>query len=103
VGGKVIEKIVVMIKPGEGGGFLVHSPEERKFFKDFADAQSHGVKIGKEIAYKRAESSGASNIETMVEKDDKYSDYLGQGEETKDEDKLFIESRLEVTAVGKPW
>lgn len=103
VGGKVIEKIVVMIKPGEGGGFLVHSPEERKFFKDFNDAQSYGAKIGKEIAYKRAESSGASNIETMVEKDDKYSDYLGQGEETKDEDKLFIESRLEITAVGKPW
>ena len=103
VGGKVIEKIVVMVKPGDGGGFLVHSPTERKFFKDFEDAQSYGQEVGQEIAYERAASSGASNIRTVVEKNDKYSDYLGQGEDTKDEDKLFIESRIEVTAVGKPW
>lgn len=103
VGGKVIEKIVVLVKPGEGGGFLVHSPAERKFFKDFDKAQSYGREIGQKIAYKRAASSGASNIKTVVEKNDKYSDYLGQGEDTKDEDKLFIESRIEVTAVGKPW
>ena len=103
VGGKVIEKVVVMVKPGEGGGFIVHTPEERKFFKDFKEAQSYGKEIGEEIAFNRAESSGASNIKTFIKKEDKYSDYLGQGEETKDEDKLFIESRIEVTAVGKPW
>ncbi|MGM0446092.1 MAG: hydantoinase/oxoprolinase family protein [Bacillota bacterium] len=103
VGGKVIEKVVVLVKPGQGGGFLVHTPNERKFFKDFKEAQDFGKEIGKEIAVSQAKSSGASNIETHVKKHDKYSDFYGEGKQTKDEDKLFIESRIEVTAVGKPW
>lgn len=103
VGGKVIEKVIVLIKPGEGGGFNVHTPEERKFFKQFDQAQEYGKKTGEKLAYNKAKSSGASNIETVIDKYDKYSDYLGQGKETKDEDKLFIESKIEVTAVGKPW
>lgn len=103
VGGKVIEKVVILIKPGDGGGFTVHTPKERKFFKDFKEAQTFGKKIGEKLAYQKAESAGASNIDITVDKNDKYSDYLGQNEDTKDEDKLFIESRLEITAVGKPW
>ncbi len=103
VGGKVIEKVVILIKPGEGGGFSVHTPNERKFFKDFKKAQSFGKEIGEKLAYQKAESAGASNIDITVNKNDKYSEYLGQTEDTKEEEKLFIESRLEVTAVGKPW
>jgi len=103
VGGKVIEKVIVMIKPGEGGGFIVHSPEERKYFKEFKKAQTYGEEMGEEIAHKKATNSGASNIKIVTERKDKYSEFLGQGKQTKDEDKLFIESRLEITAVGKPW
>ncbi len=103
VGGKVIEKVIILIKPGEGGGFSVHTPQERKFFKDFKKAQSFAKKIGEKLAYQKADSAGASNIEINIAKDDKYSEYLGQNENTKDEEKLFIESRIEITAVGKPW
>lgn len=103
VGGQVIEKVIILIKPGEGGGFIVHTPEERQFYKDFKKAQAEGRALGEKIAYQKAENSGASKINISVEKKDKYSDYLGQGEKTKDKDKLFIESRLEITAVGKPW
>ena len=103
VGGKVIEKITVLVKPGQGGGFIVHTPNERKFFKDFNEAQDFGENIGKEIAVSQAKSSGASNIKTHINKRDKYSDFYGEGKQTKNEDKLFIESKIEVTAVGKPW
>lgn len=103
VGGKVIEKVVILIKPGDGGGFTVHTPQERKFFKDFKKAQSFGEEKGKNLAYQKAESAGASNIDISIDRNDKYSEYLGQNETTKEEDKLFIESRLEITAVGKPW
>ncbi|MCF8008462.1 MAG: hydantoinase/oxoprolinase family protein, partial [Halanaerobiales bacterium] len=102
VGGEVIEHITVMIKPGDGGGFLVHTPLERKFFKKLKDAVSYAKNEGENIAVKRAESSKASNIETKIIKDDKYSDYLGQSNKNKD-DKIFIESRLTITAIGKPW
>ena len=103
VGGKVIEKITVLVKPGQEGGFIVHTPNERKFFKDFIEAQEFGKTIGKEIAIKQASNSGASKIETHIKNYDKYSDFYGEGKQTKDEDKLFIESKIEVTAVGKPW
>ncbi|MCF8001663.1 MAG: hydantoinase/oxoprolinase family protein, partial [Halanaerobiales bacterium] len=103
VGGKVIEKVIILIKPGEGGGFSVHTPNKREFFKEFKKAHTFGKEIGEKLAYQKAEAAGASNIEITIDKNDKYSDYLGQNEDTKDEDKLFIESRLEITAVGKPW
>lgn len=102
VGGEVIEHITVMIKPGDGGGFLVHTPSERKFFKKLKDAANFAKDKGKDIAVRRAESSGASNIETKIIKDDKYSDYVGQNAKNKD-DQIFIESRLTITAIGKPW
>src|SRR6056297_2353993 len=95
VGGKVIEKITVLVKPGQEGGFIVHTPNERKFFKDFIEAQEFGKTIGKEIAIKQASNSGASKIETHIKNYDKYSDFYGEGKQTKDEDKLFIESKIE--------
>ncbi len=102
VSGKVVERAVVIIKPGEQGGFLVHTPEGRRGFIGFEEAMEYGRKRGKEYVHEQAQGSGAYDIEIVVDQYDKYSDYLGQSSD-RIEDKLFIESRLEISAVGRPW
>jgi N-methylhydantoinase A/oxoprolinase/acetone carboxylase beta subunit len=102
VSGKVVERAVVIIKPGEKGGFLVHTPEKRKGFIDFKAALDYGHQKGREYVYRQAQSSGASGIEIVIDQHDKYSNFPGQNSD-RIEDKLFIESRLEISGVGRPW
>ncbi len=102
VSGKVVERLLVIIKPGENGGFLVHTPDGRKSFIQYEEAVAHGKKKGRELVYQQAVSSGAREIEIFWEQHNKYSNFAGQNSE-KVEDKLFIESRIEFSAVGKPW
>ncbi len=101
VSGKIIERIEVFIKPGKGGGFIVHTPEERKSFIKYEEALSYGREKGKNFALEQADYAGASDIEVLIDQNDKYSKLPGQIEE--DKDKLFIESKLNISAVGKPW
>ena len=91
VSGKVLERVVVVIKPGEGGGFLVHTPRERRSFIEYEEAVSWGEEKGRKYAHEQARFSGARDIEVILDRRDKFSG------------PLFIESILENTAVGRPW
>jgi len=101
VSGQIVERIEVYIKPGKGGGFIVHTPEERKSFIEYEKAIKYGREKGKNFALKQADYAGASDIEVFINQNDKYSKLPGQIDE--DKDKLFIESKLNISAVGKPW
>lgn len=106
VSGKTVERILILIKPGEGGGFIIHAPWGRKAFMDYEDAGTYALQEGRAYAREQATVAGAADIEIFVDRQDHYSN-LAQtgdaGEDTGMEHKLFIESVIEISAVGRPW
>jgi N-methylhydantoinase A/oxoprolinase/acetone carboxylase beta subunit len=102
VHGKVIERVRILVKPGESGGFFVYTPSGREIFMELEESVRYGETIGKEQAHKQAVNSGATDIEIIVERDDRYSSLSRQTSQY-DENKLFIESVIDVLAIGKPW
>ena len=103
VSGKAVERITILVKPGEGGGFLVHTPRRREFFMIFDEAIEYACNEGQKHVYEQAVEAGASDIETMVERFDRYSKLSSTSDIDNPEQKLFIESTIEVSAVGRPW
>lgn len=104
VSGKAVERVTILVKPGEGGGFLVHMPDKREFFMIFEEAIDYACKEGQKYVYNHALEAGASNIETIVERDDRYSKLTAVANDNdRLENKLFIESTIAIAAVGRPW
>lgn len=103
VSGKAVERASILIKPGEGGGFLVHLPNRREFFMIFEEAIEFAVREGKKYVYGQAEETGAVNIETLIDRQDRYSRLVGATEENEADQRIFIESMIEISAVGRPW
>ena len=102
VHGKVIERVKVLIKPGESGGFFVYTPAGREVFMTFDESAEYGESIGKKHAHRQATASGATDIDVVVERNDRYSS-LSRQSGIYDENRLFIESVIDVLAIGKPW
>ncbi len=104
VSGKAVERTTILVKPGEGGGFLVHAPKQREFFMIFEEAIDYACEQGKKYVYEQAVEGGAVDIETVVERQDRYSKMTAMTEDDQQLDtKIFIESLIEVSAVGRPW
>lgn len=104
VNGKVIERVRVVVKPGETGGFFVYGPEGRKIISEFDEAMNYALNVGKDVAYKMAEDSGGSEIELETDRQDKYLPLTEQevGEADRS-NQMFVESIIETSAVGIPW
>jgi len=103
VSGKAAERVTILVKPGEGGGFLVHTPQLREYFAIFDEAINYACEEGQKYVYKLAVEAGASDIETMVARKDRYSKLASSVDNDNLEQKLFIESIIEVSAIGRPW
>ncbi|MEW5816962.1 MAG: hydantoinase/oxoprolinase family protein [Spirochaetota bacterium] len=105
VNGQVVERVKVLIKPGESAGFYVYNSYERKMFMELDKAVEYGVETGKGFALRKAAEAGAFGIEIFVERNDRYISLSEQpGVALKDKtDKLFIESIIDISAVGNPW
>jgi len=103
VSGEAVERVTILVKPGESGGFLVHTPFQREYFMVLDEAIEYACKEGQTYAYKRAVETGASNIETLVERHDRYSKLGSAADNDRMDNKIFIESIIEVSAVGRPW
>lgn len=104
VSGKAVERVTILVKPGEGGGFLVHAPGRREFFMIFDDAIDFACREGQKYVYGQAAEGGAQDIETVVDRQDRYSRMIEVTEDNRHLDtKIFIESNIEVSAVGRPW
>ncbi len=103
VSGQAVERTTILVKPGEGGGFLVHTPQGREFFMIFEEAIDYACKEGRKYVYDQAVEMGAVDIETMVERQDRYSKMSASADPENMDQKLFIESTIEISAVGRPW
>ncbi len=103
VSGKAVERATILVKPGEGGGFIVHLPNRREFFMIFDEAIEFACKEGQRYVYGQAADTGAVNIETVIDRQDRYSKMVGAVEEDNADQRIFIESIIEISAVGRPW
>ncbi len=105
VSGQAMERITVLVKPGEGGGFLVHTPTKREFFMIFEEAIDYACEEGQKYVNEQASEGGAKDIETVMERQDRYSKMTAFSEDDTQsmETKIFIESVIEISAVGRPW
>jgi len=103
VNGRVEERVRVLLKPGETGGYFVYTPGERRIFRELDEAFAYGERTGREEAMKRAAASGAHDIHVSVERKDKHAALSQSHEESGHADRIFIESVLVAHAVGTPW
>ena len=101
VNGNVEERVHILIKPAEGGAYYVYTPEGRKIFMELEECYEYGEEYGREYAYNKAVESGASDIKIIIERNERYGTLAGNIAD--EENKIFIESVIEVTAQGKPW
>lgn len=74
-----------------------HAPWEREAFLHLEDAEKYALEKAKTIALQNAYRAGAINPEILVEKEEIISHTAGS---TNDE--VFLETRLEVNAIGQP-
>lgn len=95
--GKVVETINCLIKPGGEGGYIVHLPWERKGFIDLNDACEYGMEESLKYANINAKKAGAGEVEIFSERKDVYGKIAANWA-----DEVYIETRILVTAVGRP-
>ena len=95
--GKIIERIHILIRSVGWEGFVVYGPWERTAFEDLAEAKEYAVIHGKEYARLSVKKAGAREFEISINDQDIYTktNYT-QG------DGIYIESRIEITAMGLP-
>lgn len=103
VSGKAVERVSILVKPGEGGGFIVHTPRERLTFMVFEEAIEFACKEGRRLVGEQAAESGAVEVETLLDRQDRYSALAGSADKNNPDQRIFIESIIEVSAVGRPW
>lgn len=100
VTGKVVERLELLVKPGDRGGFLLHAPWGREGFMELDDALTYALKRGKEEVKEKARLSGAFQVEVLVDHRDVYTPFA-MGQKGREDD-LFLESRIEFIAMGRP-
>ncbi len=103
VSGQVTERVSLLIKPGEGGGVVVHGPRCRKAFKEFPEAATYAREEGRRIVSERAAATTPGQVEVLVSQRDKYAPLEGASDGAGAEARVFIESVVEVSAFGQPW
>ncbi|CAA7603429.1 Hydantoinase/oxoprolinase N-terminal region [Acididesulfobacillus acetoxydans] len=94
--GQIVETVRVLIKAGDEGGFLVHAPGEREAFLYLDEAEKWAVDRARKVAHRNAKRAGAIEPYLVVTKEEAIAhSAVTDGE-------LFVEMRIEVTAVGRP-
>jgi N-methylhydantoinase A/oxoprolinase/acetone carboxylase beta subunit len=100
VNGLVIERVRVLIKPGETGGYFVYGPEGRHIMRELQEAEDYAENTAEKEACKRAELAGGAEIMVEVQRKENYLPLSDQSAEGAD---LFIECVIEAEARGRPW
>lgn len=95
--GQVMEQFEILIRPSPEGGFIVHAPWERKDFMELIDAVDYAGSEGEKYILNRAQKAGAAAVNVTVTREDIYSNTAQKWDE-----ELFVETRIEVMAVGRP-
>jgi len=94
--GKIMETVKVLIKPNEGSGYILHAPWIRQEFNHLTEAAAYGLAEAKRRVSEAAEKAGAGKFELVVQRDDVYANA------SMIENDIYVETRIEVTAVGRP-
>jgi N-methylhydantoinase A/oxoprolinase/acetone carboxylase beta subunit len=101
--GSILESVEVLIRPKPGVSAMenppctLHSSMEKKDFPSVTEASVYAVEWATGIAKTRAFEAGADEVEVVVDKDEKIG-HLGKSWGGG----ILLESRIVVTAVGKP-
>jgi N-methylhydantoinase A/oxoprolinase/acetone carboxylase beta subunit len=101
--GSIMEVVEILIRPKPGLGVMddppctMHSPMEKREFERYSEALDYAKEQASEIATKRAMEAGADSVEVLVEN---AAMRASMGKEWGGD--VLIESKLIVTAVGKP-
>lgn len=105
VSGQTVERLTVLIKPDGGKNFIIHAPWGRESSRGFEETVCLAVQKGEEYVAALAAASGAREIELSVDRRDKIARLRKHEDSAEDggSDELFIESVIEVLAVGRPW
>jgi N-methylhydantoinase A/oxoprolinase/acetone carboxylase beta subunit len=106
VSGQTVERASILVRPNGDNGFIIHAPWGRETASDLEDAAAEAMRKGKEYAGAQAAAAGASDIELFVERQDRFANLRrlsDDGEESGLQHKLFVETVIEITAVGRPW
>ena len=108
VSGQMIERARILIRP-DGEEFIIHAPWGREICSDLEKAAARAVQEGERYVGAQAVASGIKDLEISVEREDRYFSYVrpddaGTGDGgTNLEQKLYLESVIEILAAGRTW
>lgn len=95
--GKIMESVQVLVKPGEDPNvFLVHTPWGLFTLYDLAESFEFAEKEARQHAAEVAKKAGAHDFDLLVNREEIYTGINLIGAE-----KIFVECRIQVTAVGR--
>ncbi len=98
--GNIAEKLELLVQPAPIGGYLTYTPWGREWFRELEEALDQSIQKGKVYVARQAEKSGIGDFKIEIEHKDIYSSLSNVYEDTNN--KLYVESRIKITAVGKP-
>ncbi|MDP4160616.1 MAG: hydantoinase/oxoprolinase family protein [Bacillota bacterium] len=88
--GKVVEILEALIRPAPEGGFILHSPWERKVFEDLTEAKKYARTQFEQAVIRSAEQNGTANYEVTVNFEDKYLNTL------------YLDTKVQAAMIGRP-
>ena len=95
VAGGIMQSVSALISAPNEGLYRVHLPSGNADFTDLERAAAHALAEASQLAVSKARTAGAADIELRHRRADKvHRDVSGL--------QIFIESRIEVTAFGRP-
>jgi N-methylhydantoinase A/oxoprolinase/acetone carboxylase beta subunit len=95
VAGGILQSVTALITAPSAGVFRVHLPIGNADFTDVEDAAAHAMAAASALATDKARAAGAGDVELRHRRTDKiHRDPTGL--------QIFIESRIDVTAFGRP-
>jgi N-methylhydantoinase A/oxoprolinase/acetone carboxylase beta subunit len=95
VAGGIAQSVSALITPPSEGIFRVHLPVGNADFTELEQAATHALAEASALATRKARAAGASDVELRHRRTDKvHRDPNGI--------QIFIETRIEVTAFGRP-
>jgi N-methylhydantoinase A/oxoprolinase/acetone carboxylase beta subunit len=95
VAGGIMQSVTALITAPNEGGFRVHLPSGTRDFGNLEAAAAEALKEATDLAAEQARRAGADAIEVSHRRLDKvHRDGMGAA--------IFLESRIEVTAFGRP-
>lgn len=95
VAGGIMQTVHVVITQPSEGRFRAHLPDGVADFSDLEAAAAHAETVAGELAFEQARRAGADDPKVQVTRADNVVTDSGGG-------RVFIESRITATAVGRP-